>query len=40
MAAKKLKDTEIKRAMAVAESRSYTADAKNILLGDGDGLYL
>ena len=26
--------------MALAEGRSYTAEAKNILLGDGDGLYL
>ena len=40
MAAKKLKDTEIRREMALAEGRSYTAEAKNILLGDGDGLYL
>jgi integrase len=40
MTAKKLKDTEIRRAIAESVDRSYSNDAKNRLLGDGDGLYL
>ena len=40
MATKKLKDTELKRKINDALNRSYTGTGKNVILGDGGGLYL
>ena len=40
MPSKKLTDSQIRSALQQAEQRSYGAEAKNVLLGDGLGLYL
>jgi integrase len=40
MPASKLTDSQIKSAIQQAERRSYGKEAKNVLLGDGLGLYL
>jgi integrase len=40
MPSKKLSETQIRSALQQAKSRAFTTEAKNVLLGDGLGLYL